>query len=255
MRDNRKKCLVCKEPMARWFYGEPNYEALKEDLIHKKIILGGCCISNQSPIWACQSCCISYKKDGSGFLDHELINNRENIDFFFEQITDEVFPEITPYELPDKIKALLENDFLEKLDNKKSIGFHFHQGGYNSTIDDVYYLDGVLIYKHLKDFLDERKYKDGTSKLLIDDLIILSKENRNKLETFITTSKWNKEYTILADDGIQWEMKRYFHSSIFRKNIKNTYGSNVFPEIYHAFLDVLESLDIYFTRYKDDENE
>ena len=253
MKDNRKKCLVCKEPMSRWFYGEPNYDALKEDILNKKIILGGCCISNHSPIWACQSCCISYKKDGSGFLDHELINHRENSDFYFEPNINSALPEITPYELPDNIKTLLENDFLEKLDNKKSIGFHFHQGGYNSAIDDVYYLDGILIYKHLKDFLDGRTYKDGTSKLPIDGFIILSKESRIKLETFITTSKWNKEYTILADDGIQWEMKRYFHSSIFRKNIKNTYGSNVFPEIYHAFLDFMDSLDVYFQRNSDDE--
>lgn len=253
MKDNRKKCLVCNQAMARWVYGEPNFEALKEDLIHKKVVLGGCCLSNHSPIWACLSCCISYKKDGSGFLDHELINHRENIDFFFEQFTDEVFPEITPYELPDKIKALIENDFLEILDNKKSVGFHFSQSGYFSASEEVFYLDGLLIYKYV-DLLNYNPFnKDGTPKIPVNDVIILSKENRTKLETFITTSKWNKEYDCLALDGIQWEMKRFYHTSVFRKNIKNTYGSNVFPEIYHTFLDFMESLDVYFQRHSDDE--
>jgi len=238
MRDNRKKCLVCNEPMARWIYGEPNYDTLKEEILSKKIILGGCCISNHSPIWTCQSCCISYKKDGSGFLDHDLINHRENIDFFYEQWINEALPEITPYELPYRMKAILENDFLEKLDNKKNIGFHFHHGGYDSEINDIRYLDGLLIYTHYKSTFEEL-YQNAHSLKLPEQILLLPKQLKVKLDTFITTSKWNKKYdNNLIMDGTQWEM-----TCLVQLKKKKSFGSNEFPEVYEEFINLLEEID------------
>jgi hypothetical protein len=239
MRDNRKKCLICKEPMARWLFGMPDYEAIKEDLNQHKIILGGCCLSNHSPTWACLSCCISYRYDGIGYLDEDLIN-RDN---FWE----EVF-ETPPYQLPEKIQKLLKADFLANPKSARTIGFHFWKGGYGSSDLNIYYLDGILVIHTSNHY--EFIFQQETENKLPDEFFILSPKKKKRLNEFIIKSKWKKNYVDnLIMDGCQWKMKR-----LFDKKIKSTYGSNVFPEIYHTFLDVLEGLDIYFTRYKDDEN-
>lgn len=237
--------------MARWFYGEPNYEAIKEELRFKRIILGGCCISDASPKWVCETCCFSYRSDGIGYLDGNLIEKRIHNSFHNAMEVNKKHKPLSPYRLPEKIQTLLNDDFLEKIDSNNSIGFHFHQGGYMSPLNDVFYLDGILLYNYYEDFLDPRLEKDGTPKLP-DTLIVLSKAAKNILEHFITTSNWKKNYDSDFHDGIQWEMKRYFHNSIFKKKTKKSYGSNVYPEVYNAFFDILENLNIPIQRHSND---
>lgn len=217
--------------MARWFYGEPNYETIKEDLLNRKIIIGGCCTSNFSPVWACETCCISYRKDGMGYLDKELI--------------DKLQPNAT-YQLPEKVQTILKEDFLEKVDTKKSIGFHFHQGGYDSQIEDIRYLDSILVYNHYKSMYDQLYRKDDSIKLP-QIVHILPKQLKVKLETFITTSKWKKDYFQLAFDGTQWEMIRTFQSKK-----KKSYGSNDFPEVYEKFLENMKECEVFASSFSDE---
>jgi hypothetical protein len=118
----RKKCLLCKKPMARWVYGEPDIDALREQLLNGEIVLGGCCLSNRSPKWACITCCISYRSDGIGYLDHNLIDNYENQDdkWFLLQGKEIDFnpKESKPYKLPEKIQAICSDYFLKENPNK-----------------------------------------------------------------------------------------------------------------------------------------
>ena len=72
---NRKKCLVCNQPMAKWLYGMPDYHKLKNKIYNKEVVLGGCVISFNDPIWACTSCCINYYPNGLGILSEDLISN------------------------------------------------------------------------------------------------------------------------------------------------------------------------------------
>jgi hypothetical protein len=221
MRNNRKKCLVCKEPMARWFYGEPNFEAIKEDLMFRRIILGGCCISNLSPVWACKSCCISYRKDGIGFLDRKLIDKLDNQ---------------ASYQLPEKFKQILTEDFLSNPKSTRSVGFHFYQGGFFSSMEDIRYLDGILICNHYK---HQIYYNAHEHPEIPTYIYILSTKMKKKIDTFISTSKWKRNYVDLGImDGTQWELKR-----MFQKKLKNSDGSNDFPEVYEEFMDLLEEID------------
>ncbi len=231
MKDNRKKCLVCKEPMARWMYGEPNYEAIKEDLMFGRIIIGGCCIFDDQPKWGCKTCCISYRKDGMGYLDRKLI---DKLDFK------------TPYQLPEKFKQILTEDFLATSQSEGNVGFHFHQGGYDSEIEEIRYLDGILMYNRYKSLYDQSYRKDDTIK--IPQLVnILPKQLKVKLETFITTSKWKKDYFQPACDGTQWEMIR-----MFQKKQKNSDGSNDFPEVYDKFLENIKECEVFASSFSDE---
>lgn len=221
MRNNRKKCLVCKEPMARWFYGMPNYEAIEDNLLSNRIILGGCCISNLSPVWACKSCCISYRKDGMGYLDRNLIDKLDNQ---------------ASYQLPEKFKQILTEYFLTIPKSTRSVGFHFHQGGFFSSMEDIRYLDGILICNHYK---HQIYYYTHEHPEIPTYIYILSAKVKKKLDTFISTSKWKRNYVDLGImDGTQWELKR-----MFQKKQKNSDGSNDFPEVYEEFMDLLEEID------------
>ena len=53
-----KKCPVCGSvKIAAYLWGEPAYsEEFEADLKGKKIILGGCCISDDDPFCACVKC-------------------------------------------------------------------------------------------------------------------------------------------------------------------------------------------------------
>ena len=113
MRNNRKKCLVCKEPMARWIFGIPDYESVKEGLENNTILIGDCIISDNDPIWTCLHCCISYRYDGVGYVDKGFIENRAYNSPTYSSDTNEKI-EVPPYQLPDKIKTILKDDFLEK---------------------------------------------------------------------------------------------------------------------------------------------
>jgi len=52
------KCPNCGfKPIAVYQYGEPYYTPeLVQDLENNKIILGGCCFSDDSPLWHCTNC-------------------------------------------------------------------------------------------------------------------------------------------------------------------------------------------------------
>jgi hypothetical protein len=239
MRNNRKKCLVCKAPMARWFYGEPNYEALKEDLLSRAIVIGGCCFNESKPKWACLTCCISYRNDGIGYPDKELIKNRNDYSHLYpdEPIkTDEVIP----YQLPVKIQYLLKDDFLNQAKTIRSIGFHFDKGGYSSSMDEIRYLDGILVWNHYET-QDERYGLERPE--LPTNVFILSPAWKKKLNTFLITSKWKRNYIDLGVmDGTQWNLTR-----LFQKKQKNTYGSNDFPKVYEKLMWMLEAIEMgYF---------
>ncbi len=228
MKDNRKKCLVCKEPMARWMYGEPNYEAIKEDLMFGRIIIGGCCIFDDQPKWGCETCCISYRKDGMGYLDRKLIDKLD-----YE----------TLYQLPEKFKQILTEDFLATSQSEGSVGFHFHQGGYDSEIEEIRFLNGILVYNRYKSLYDQSYRKDDTIK--IPQLVhILPKQLKVKLETFITTSKWKKDYFQFIFDGTQWEMSRTFQSKK-----KKSFGSNDFPDVYKKFFEIMVECEVLAGSY------
>lgn len=52
------KCPNCGfKPVAKIIYGDPSYdEKMQEELESKKIVLGGCCIYEENPIWHCTNC-------------------------------------------------------------------------------------------------------------------------------------------------------------------------------------------------------
>jgi len=53
--DNCPKCGSDK--IATILYGMPAFsDSLRKDLNDNKIILGGCCITNDDPTWKCTSC-------------------------------------------------------------------------------------------------------------------------------------------------------------------------------------------------------
>ncbi len=233
---NRKKCTLCKEPMARWFYGSPNYDELKEALRNREIILGGCCFSNLSPKWACLNCGLSYRKDGIGVLDHELIEKIEgpHLSFFTLEDDLEAISEQT-YDLPSNINHLLNDDFLVKETSKKSVGFHFHEGGYSANQDDIRYLDGILIWNQYESIYDH--LKSNFEKQVPQSVFILPPKIKKELNAFISTSKWKKNYFQPILDGKQWEMKR-----LIEKNVKKSYGSNDYPDVYLKFFEIVNGI-------------
>ena len=52
------KCPNCGfRPVANYQYGFPYFnDELERDLENKKIVLGGCCISEDNPLWHCTNC-------------------------------------------------------------------------------------------------------------------------------------------------------------------------------------------------------
>ena len=236
---NRKKCSICKEPMALWLFGLPDFTEIEVALRNKEIVLGGCCLSNLSPKWACFNCGFSYYTDGLGFLDYDIIEKIENRDLFFSDLEDLLPKEESVYTLPSKIHQLLNDDFLVKETSKKSVGFHFYEGGYSANHDDVRYLDGILIWNQYESTTDY--LKANFEKKVPQSVYILSPKIKKELNAFITTSKWKKDYFQPICDGKQWEMKR-----LFEKNIKSSSGSNDFPEVYFKLLEIIKEIKIMF---------
>lgn len=52
------KCSKCGfRPISKIIYGYPSYDnKTQEALKSKKIVLGGCCVSLENPLWYCTSC-------------------------------------------------------------------------------------------------------------------------------------------------------------------------------------------------------
>ena len=55
------KCPNCGGRVVRIIYGEPSHEAF-EQADQGKLILGGCCISEESLDWECISCHYQFRK-------------------------------------------------------------------------------------------------------------------------------------------------------------------------------------------------
>ena len=53
-----RKCPVRKSTkIAKWFYGMPApSEELDKKFAEKKLLIGGCCIRDDNPTWACTEC-------------------------------------------------------------------------------------------------------------------------------------------------------------------------------------------------------
>jgi primosomal protein N' len=53
-----KKCPHCgSSKICEILWGMPVYsEQLQSDLAEKKIVLGGCCVSDEDPTWQCVAC-------------------------------------------------------------------------------------------------------------------------------------------------------------------------------------------------------
>lgn len=233
---NRKKCLVCNQPMAKWLYGLPDYHTLKNKIDNKEVVLGGCVISFNDPIWACTSCCINYYPNGLGILSEDLISNfEENIhDYISTNILDN---KEQTYNLPEKINALLKDDFLElKGRTKRTKGFHYNSGGYSSSSEDIRYKDGILIRNNFTCQIDEYDFFYSSKNIVPQEVYILSKDLKKEIELFITTSKWRKRYVNLEVlDGTQWSMKRLFENKIHQSE-----GSNEYPDVYETFFKMIE---------------
>ena len=52
------KCLKCGfKPISKILYGYPSYDDIvQKELESKKIVFGGCCISEENPLWYCTNC-------------------------------------------------------------------------------------------------------------------------------------------------------------------------------------------------------
>ena len=237
MSNNRKKCLVCKEPMARWVFGMPDYESVKEGLENNTILIGGCIISDNDPKWTCLQCCISYRYDGVGYVDKGFIENRAYNSPTYSSDTNEKI-EVLPYQLPVKIQTILKEDFLEKPKTIRSVGFHFNKGGYSSSVDDIRYLDGILVWNHYES--QDACYGHKRAELPTN-VFILSPAWKKILNTFLISSKWKRNYVDLdVMDGTQWELTR-----LFQKKKKNFYGSNEFPEVYEELMGMLVECGVF----------
>ena len=59
------KCPNCGfRPVAIYSYGEPAYSLeTAEELEEGKIVFGGCCISEDSPLWHCTNCKTDFYKE------------------------------------------------------------------------------------------------------------------------------------------------------------------------------------------------
>lgn len=52
-----KTCPQCGSTrIARILYGLPDHTALQDDLEHKRIVLGGCLVYDDNPVWRCTEC-------------------------------------------------------------------------------------------------------------------------------------------------------------------------------------------------------
>lgn len=63
-----KICPYCKGKVVKILYGEPTDEAMEESE-NKKIIIGGCCISDDNLQWGCVDCDCSFLKVSNKELD------------------------------------------------------------------------------------------------------------------------------------------------------------------------------------------
>lgn len=63
-----KICPNCKGRVVKILYGEPTDEAMEESE-NKKIIIGGCCISDDDPQWGCVDCDYKFLKVSNKELD------------------------------------------------------------------------------------------------------------------------------------------------------------------------------------------
>ena len=139
------------------------------------------------------------------------------------------------YNLPNKIIQLFNDDFLLKETYQKSIGFHFHEGGYSANYEDIRYLDGILIWNQYDSTFDY--LKSNFEKQVPQTVFILPLKIKKKLNAFITSSKWKKNYFQPILDGKQWEMKR-----LIEKNLKTSYGSNDYPDVYLKLFEILKGI-------------
>lgn len=59
-----RKCPACgSRRIARILYGQPVFsEQLRLDMKAGKITLGGCCVSDESPVWQCADCDLEFYK-------------------------------------------------------------------------------------------------------------------------------------------------------------------------------------------------
>lgn len=57
-----RKCPVCGGKVVRILYGEPSHEAF-EAADRGELILGGCCIWEESPDWECLGCHQQFRKE------------------------------------------------------------------------------------------------------------------------------------------------------------------------------------------------
>ena len=54
---NRPSCPRCGgHDVARFLYGLPDLNVLREALRNKTITLGGCCVTDNDPRWRCNAC-------------------------------------------------------------------------------------------------------------------------------------------------------------------------------------------------------
>lgn len=53
-----RKCPACGHaPLATILYGMPMFnEKLEQDIEAGKIVIGGCCVSMDDPVWECSQC-------------------------------------------------------------------------------------------------------------------------------------------------------------------------------------------------------
>ena len=109
-------------------------------------------------------------------------------------------------------------------------------------MEDIRYLDGILICNHYK---HQIYYNEQEHQEIPTYIYILTTKMKKKLDTFISTSKWKRNYVNLEImDGTQWELKR-----MFQKKQKNSDGSNDFPEVYDNLMDLLDDIDPELMRW------
>ena len=59
-----KKCPSCGfRPIAKILYGYPMYDKkIKKEIDDKVLVLGGCCVFDDSPTWKCTNCGLNILK-------------------------------------------------------------------------------------------------------------------------------------------------------------------------------------------------
>ena len=67
---NKVKCPICNEVMVKILYGLPISETF--DLAkQRKVFIGGCCISEDSPDYHCYKCRKGFSKDFKTVVDED----------------------------------------------------------------------------------------------------------------------------------------------------------------------------------------